>query len=88
MLYYKVMFVSIQFKLEFGNKEETEKALAIMHLQSAPIKPLPSSREEVQPSVSERRLVKTSQMVQRKWKRRTVRLVPVGFAGTILSDTG
>ncbi len=132
------MFASIQFKLEFENKQDRERVLSLMRLQSSTIRfiynRLREGKEEteiyklvkeifkipswyVSSALQKAKSLKVSQItwqvlksalalplleksfirnfsplkfviIEGKWQRRTSRLVPFGFGGTMPKNTG
>ncbi len=81
------MFVSVQFKLDFENKQDREKVLSLMRLQSSAIRfiynrlvalVLPLLGE----SFTRDFFPLKPALIQGKWRRWASRLVPFGFGGT------
>ncbi len=82
------MFVSLKFKLEFENKQDRERVLSLMHVQSSAIRFIYNRLVVlVLPLLGEFFVRDFSPLkpalIQGKRQRRASRLVPSGFGGTM-----
>ncbi len=82
------MFVSIQFKLEFENKQDKEKVLALMRVQSSVIRFIYNRLVVLVLPLLEKPFVRDfsplkSVIIEGKWQRQASRLVPSGSGGTL-----
>ncbi len=102
-LYLKVMFVNLQFKLEFENKHlparqgrqagDRERVLALMRLQSSAVRFIYNRLVALVLPLLGEFVVRDfspleSVIIEGKWQRRASKLVPSNFGGHIPSILG
>ncbi len=85
-LYLKVMFISLQFKLEFENKQDRERVLSLMRTQSSVVRFIYNGLEALVLPLLEKSFTRDFSPlkpapIQGKWQRRVSKLVPSGFGG-------
>ncbi len=84
MLYLKVMFVSVQFKLKLENKQDKERVLYLIRLQSSTIRFIYNRVIALVLPLLEKSFVRDffpleSVIIEGKWQGRASRLVSSGF---------
>ncbi|WP_448584182.1 hypothetical protein [Thermocrinis sp.] len=82
------MFVSVQFKLEFEDKKEREKVLSLMRLQNSAIRFIYNGVVALVLPLLGKAFTRDFSslpplLVEGKWKRSALGLVPSGFGGTM-----
>ncbi len=81
------MFASVHFKLEFENKQDGERVLFLMRMQSPSIRFIYNRLVALVLPLLEMFFTRDfsslkSVIIEGKWQRRTSRLVPFSFTGT------
>ncbi len=81
------MLVSVQFKLEFENKQDKERVLSLMRVQSSAIRFIYNGLVVLVLPLLERSFTRDFSplkpaLIQGKWQRWASRLVPFGFGET------
>ncbi len=84
----KVMFISLQFKLEFENKQDGKRILSLMCMQSSAIRFIYNRLVALVLPLLERSFTEDFSplkpvIIEGKRQRRASELVPSGFGGTI-----
>ncbi len=87
-LYLKMMFISLQFKLEFENKQYGERILFLMRMQSPAIRFIYNRLVALVLPLLEKSFTRDFSslkpaLIQGKWQRRVSKLVPSGFGGIL-----
>ncbi len=82
------MFVSVQFKLEFENKQDRERVLSLMRTQSSTVRFIYDRLVALVLPLLEKSFTRDfsplkSVIFEGKWRRLASRLVPFGFGGTM-----